>query len=104
MLDRLISRLRERTYGLPEGEKDDKLNAEDFQERSMLCNVMPQLVVELDKTVHGNSHRYCFECQDPDMSENRVQRSLAITVGCLADYRDDSEQDSDETVLEHTEP
>ena len=37
------------TYRLPEGEENDKLDAQHFQKRSMLGQVFPELNVELNE-------------------------------------------------------
>ena len=62
----------------------------------MLCEVMPQLNIELN----GNCDRSRLKNFNPDMGILRVQRGLAIASSSLGDDRDDCEEYSNEAVLE----
>jgi hypothetical protein len=57
---------------LPETEENNKLDAQDLQERSMLSEIVFELQVELDQHEHGDSDRGTLKDHDPDMSECRM--------------------------------
>lgn len=42
-------------YRLPETEKNDQLNTQDLQERSVLSEIVLELQVELNQHKHGDS-------------------------------------------------
>lgn len=46
---------------MPEGEEDDELDGQDFEERGMLFEVMAKLDVELDETIHSNRYADRFD-------------------------------------------
>jgi hypothetical protein len=71
------------TYRLPEGKKDNQLDAKDFDEWLMLCNVGLGLEIELDQAVHGNSDRYRLNNKDLfhcDEGFNLLPRSLEVRL------------------------
>ena len=46
---------------MPEGEEDDEFDGEDFHEGSVFGDVVPDLDVELDETVHGDADAEAFD-------------------------------------------
>jgi hypothetical protein len=91
-------------YVLPEGEEDDELDAEDFDERMVLSNVVLDLHVELNETEHGYCDCDGIEAQHPNVSKRRVERGITIAVKKLADKRHESEKYADKAVLEYAYP
>ena len=68
---------------MPEGEKDDKLDGQDFKEGGMLFEVVAKLEVELDETIHGNRYADRFDTHYLSKAlaiENQVHPFCSIPI------------------------
>ena len=54
----------EPTHGLPKGEEDDKLDGEELEEWALICDILVDLVIELDERVHGKRDGYRLDNSD----------------------------------------
>jgi hypothetical protein len=70
----------------------------------VLSDVVLQLDIELDETVHSNADGACLNEHYPDVSECRVQRLLTVPAKCLGCNGHARHEDADETVLEDPRP
>lgn len=93
-----------KTYALPKGEENDQLDAQHFQKRPVLGQILLELDVELDEAEHGDGDRDGLEDLHPDVGVDGRQAVLAVDVEVLGQHRDDGEEDADEAVLEHADP
>ena len=57
------------THVLPERKENNQLYAQHLQERPVMCQVSPELQVELDQAEHGNSDTGSLEDFDPYVRE-----------------------------------
>ena len=48
-------------YRLPKGKEDDEFDAENLEEWSMRCEIVFELDVKLNETVHRYGHCRCIE-------------------------------------------
>lgn len=91
----------------------------------MLLDVIFDLDIKLDETVHCDSHRSTLNNQDldgsnqlakpcfmcplngntyPDMRKGRIERALAVQAKMLGHDRNDSHEHPQKTVLEDADP
>ena len=89
---------------LPEAEEDHKLDCSDLEKRLVLGNISFDLDVELDKTVHGDCDGACFDDNDPYVGESRIEGFEAVAVEDLCGASNHGHKDSDEAVLEDSDP
>lgn len=89
-----------KTYCLPEREENDELDAQDFEKRFVLCNFVFELNIELYQSIHCNGNRYTFKAKNPHMCECWIEGGFTIPIEIFRNDRDQSEQDSNETILE----
>jgi hypothetical protein len=89
---------------LPEAEEDDELNGNDFQQRFVMSDVIADLDVELNETVHGDGDCAGFDNHDPNVGESRIEGLEAVSIEGLSNDRDNSHGDSNEAVLEDGHP
>lgn len=90
--------------GLPETQEDDKFDGQDFEQRSVLRNIGPNLNVELDNAVHGNGDSNRLNDHDPDVCKDRIQGLETVSTRSLSDDGHDRHEDANEAVLEDTSP
>ncbi len=65
----------------------------------MLRQILSQLVIELDKTVHSDGDGGSFKDHDPDVTECGRERGCAVAFEELSNHGDEGKEHADETVL-----
>ena len=70
----------------------------------MLSDIVLDLNIELNETVHGNRNCGGFHNHYPYMREGRVERLEAVMVESLRDNSNNGHEYADEAVLENTSP
>jgi hypothetical protein len=58
----------------------------------VLCEVVLELDVELNKTEHGNGNRKGLKALHPHMCECRMEAGLAVDIVDLCDHSNDGEE------------
>lgn len=70
----------------------------------MLCQVPPQLEVELNQAIHRHCDTSGLENLNPYVCEGRRQTIFAVDIVQLGNDRYYGEEDADKAVLEDADP
>lgn len=103
-LDCTRTRQKRDDDGLPETEEDDQFDSNNLQNGFMLSYVLFDLEVKLNDAVHGHTDSDTLYDHDPDMCKRWIQRFQTVYSEMLCDDCRDGHGNTNEAVLEHSNP